>query len=74
VESLLDKLSLWVEMKFVVNQFPRNSKHVSWLPCEDVHVFLEEFDEREFPIGVQTIDYVSILRRLLCGQWDCLAQ
>jgi hypothetical protein len=52
VESLLDGLSLWVEMKFILNQFSRNSRHVSRLPCEDVPIFLEEFDERKFIFGV----------------------
>jgi hypothetical protein len=41
VESLHDGLSLWVEMKFVLNQFPRNSRHVSGLPYEDVPIFME---------------------------------
>jgi hypothetical protein len=39
-------------MMFVLNQFPRNSKHVSRLPCKDVPIFLEEFDEREFLLGI----------------------
>jgi hypothetical protein len=44
-ESLLDELGLWVQMQFMLNQFPRNSSRVSGLPCEDVPIFLEEFDE-----------------------------
>jgi hypothetical protein len=36
----------------MLNQFPRNSRHVSRLPCEDVPIFLEEFDEREFLFGI----------------------
>jgi hypothetical protein len=51
-ESLLDWLGLWVQMQFMLNQFPRNSRHVSRLPCEDVPIFLEEFDEREFLFGI----------------------
>jgi hypothetical protein len=43
-ESLLDRLGLGIQMKFVLNQFLRNSRHVSRLPCEDVPIFLEEFD------------------------------
>jgi hypothetical protein len=68
VESLLDGLSLWVEMKFILNQFSRNSRHVSRLPCEDVPIFLEEFDEREFLFEVQIVAYVSNLERFLHGQ------
>jgi hypothetical protein len=29
-------------------QFPRNSRHIGEIPCEDVPIFLEDFDEREF--------------------------
>jgi hypothetical protein len=47
-ESLLDRLGLQVEMQFMLNQFPRNSRHVNRLPCEDIPIFMEEFDEREF--------------------------
>jgi hypothetical protein len=48
--------------------------HVSRLPCKDVPIFLEEFEEHEFLFGVQTVDYVSTLGRLLCGQQNCLAE
>jgi hypothetical protein len=61
-------------MQFVLNQFPRNSKHVSMLPCEDVPIFLEEFDEHEFLFGIQTVAYMSNLRHLLRGQQNCLAE
>jgi hypothetical protein len=58
----------------VLNQFPRDSKLVSRLPCEDVPIFLEEFDEREFLFGIQIISYVSNLRRLLRGQRNHLTE
>jgi hypothetical protein len=61
-------------MQFMLNQFPRNSRHVSKLPCEDVPIFLEEFDERDFLFGFQIIAYVSNLRRLLRGQHDRFAE
>jgi hypothetical protein len=48
-------------------QFPRNSRHVSRLPCEDVPIFLKEFDEREFLFGVQVIAHMSNLGVLLHG-------
>jgi hypothetical protein len=51
----------------MLNQLPRNFRHSSRLPCEDVPIFLEEFDEREFLFGVQTIPHVSNLRGLLRG-------
>jgi hypothetical protein len=55
-------------MQFVLNQFPKNSRHVNRLPCEDVTIFLEEFEECEFLIGIQTIAHVSDLGRLLSGR------
>jgi hypothetical protein len=73
VEFLLDGLGLQVQMQFMLNQFPRSSRHVSRLPCEDVPIFLEEFDEREFLFGIQTVAYVSNLGRFLCGQWNRVA-
>jgi hypothetical protein len=40
-ESLLDGLGLRVEMQFMLYQFPRNFRHISRLPCEDIPIFLE---------------------------------
>jgi hypothetical protein len=39
-------------MQFMLNQFRRNSRHVNRLPCEDVPIFLEKFDEGEFLFGI----------------------
>jgi hypothetical protein len=61
-------------MQFVLNQCPRNSEHISRLLCEDVPIFLEEFDEHEFPFGVLILAYVSNLGRFLHGQWDHFAE
>jgi hypothetical protein len=54
-ESLLDRLGLWVQMEFMLNQFARDSRHVNKLPCKDVPIFLEEFDECEFLFGIQGV-------------------
>jgi hypothetical protein len=56
---------LWVQMEFVLNQFPRDSWHVNRLPCKDVPIFLEEFDDREFLFRIQGAAYVSNLGRFL---------
>jgi hypothetical protein len=61
-------------MQFMLNQFPRNSKHVSRLPSKDVPIFLEEFDEHKFLFGIQTVAYVRNLGMLLCGQWNHLVE
>jgi hypothetical protein len=58
----------------MLNQFPRNSRHISRLPCEDVAILLEEFDEREFLFGIQIISYVIKLGRLLHRQRNHLAE
>jgi hypothetical protein len=58
----------------VLNQFPRNSRHISRLSCEDVPIFVKEFDECEFLFGIQIIAHVSNLGRLLHGKWNRLAE
>jgi hypothetical protein len=65
--ELLDGLSTQVEVKFMLYQFPMNSLHVSKLSCEDVPIFLEEFGEREFLFGIQTIPYMRDLGGLIQG-------
>jgi hypothetical protein len=61
-------------MQFMLNQFPRNSRHVSKLSCEDVPIFLEEIDECEFLFGIQSVAYVSNLGSFLHGQWNRLTK
>jgi hypothetical protein len=51
-KSLLDRLGFGVDVKLMIYQFPCNSWHVRRLPCNDVPIFLEQFDEREFLFGV----------------------
>jgi hypothetical protein len=57
----------------MLNQFPRNSRHVSSLSYEDVPIFLEEFDDGKFLFEIQIVAYVSNLGRLLRGQRNHLA-
>jgi hypothetical protein len=54
--------------------FYERQQHVSRLPCEDVPIFLEEFDELEFLFGIQIVAYVSNLGRFLHGQQNRLAE
>jgi hypothetical protein len=58
----------------MLNQLPRNSWHVSRLPCKDVPIFLEKFDEHEFLFGIQIVAYVSNLGRFFSGQQNCLTE
>jgi hypothetical protein len=71
---LLDGLGEWVQMEFMLNQFPRDSWHVCRFPCKDVPIFLEEFDEHEFLFGIQVFAYMSSLGKFLRRQWDLLAE
>jgi hypothetical protein len=63
-----------VQMEFILNQFLRDSRHVSMLTCKDVPIFLEEFDECEFLFGIQGVAYVSNLGRFLHKQRYLLAK
>jgi hypothetical protein len=71
-KALLDGLGIGVNMKFVFYQFPRQSKHVSRFPCEDVPLFLEEFDECDFLFKIQIVSHMSDLRGVTRGQWDSI--
>jgi hypothetical protein len=74
MKTLFDRLGSRIMVKSVLYQFPRNSQHVNRLPCEDVPIFLKEFDEREFLFGIQTIPHMSNLRGPIRGWWDHLAE
>jgi hypothetical protein len=65
---------MWVQMEFMLNQLPRDSRHVSILLSKDVPIFLEEFDEHEFLFGIQGVAYVSNLGRFLHRQWYLLSE
>jgi hypothetical protein len=70
----LDRLGIWVNVKFLLYQFPRNSRHVSRLPCKGIPISLEQFDEHKFLFGVQTVPRMSDLSGLIQGQWNSLAE
>jgi hypothetical protein len=74
MKAILDGLGIWVGVKFILYQFPRNSRHVSRLSCVDVPIFLEEFDECEFLFGIQIVPHMSNLGGLIRGEWDSLAE
>jgi hypothetical protein len=73
MKMLLDGLSIGVVVMLILYQFPRNSRHVSRLPCEDVSIFLEEFHEPKFLFGIKTIPHMSNLGGLIQREWDRLA-
>jgi hypothetical protein len=73
-KALLDGLGNGVDVKFMLYQFPRNSRHVSELPCEDVPIFLEEFDESEFLFGIQIVSHMSDFGGVTGRKRNCLAE
>jgi hypothetical protein len=74
MKALLDRLGVGVNVKFVLYQFSRNSWHVNGLPCEDVPIFLEEFDDRKFLFGIQIVSHMSNLGGLTREQRDGLVE
>jgi hypothetical protein len=71
---LLDRFGVGIDVKFMLYQFPRNSRHVNGLPCEVVPIFLENFDEREFLFRIQIIPHVSNLGGITRGKWNGLVE
>jgi hypothetical protein len=69
----LDELGIGIDVKFMLYQFPRNSWDINGLPCEDVPIFLEEFDECEFLFRMKIVSHVSNLGGFTQEQWDDLA-
>jgi hypothetical protein len=57
-------------VEFLLYHFPRDSWHVSGLPCEDVLIVLVEFDEREFLFGIQIASHMVNLRGVTREQLD----
>ena len=51
---LLHWFHFWVDTESVLSQLPGNTRHVRWLPREDVPVLTEELDELAFLFAVQS--------------------
>ena len=51
---LLNRFCFWVNIKVVLSEFSRYTRHVRRFPCEDVPILTDEFDERAFLFGIQT--------------------
>jgi hypothetical protein len=50
---LLDWSGVEVNLQMVLNQLPRDPRHLRWLPGKHVDISLEEGDEREFLFTIQ---------------------
>jgi hypothetical protein len=48
---LVDWLGIWPDMKCVLSQLPRHTRHVFWRPCKDVLILTEEAGELAFLFG-----------------------
>jgi hypothetical protein len=44
------------------------------LSCEDVSIFIKEFNEREFLFGIQIIPLVRDFRGVTRREWNSLAE
>jgi hypothetical protein len=42
--------------------------------CNEVHIFLEDFDEHEFLFRIHTVSHMSDLGGLIRGEWNCLVE
>ena len=52
-EELPDWLKFWINIKSVLSEFSRYTRHVRRFPCEDVPVLTDELDERAFLFQIQ---------------------
>ena len=52
-EKLPDRLKLWINIKSVLSEFSRDTRHVRRFPCKDVPVLTDELDERAFLFWIQ---------------------
>jgi hypothetical protein len=48
MQKLTYRLQFRIYLQTVLGKFPRNTRHVSRLPCKDIPILTEEFDERVF--------------------------
>jgi hypothetical protein len=53
LELLLDRSCGLVDFECALSQFPGDTRHIGWTPCEDISVVAEETGEREFLFGVK---------------------
>jgi hypothetical protein len=63
---------LRIDVEAVLNQLPRHSWHVRWLPREDVAVSPKEADERVFLVGVEACPDGGGLAGIACSKVDRL--
>jgi hypothetical protein len=53
MKMFLHRFCFRIDSQAVLSQLPRYTRHVEWLPCEDVPVLTEELDERFFLFAVE---------------------
>src|SRR3954463_8120415 len=47
-EELFYWLQIWIYIKVVLSEFPRDAWHVRRFPCKDVSILMEEHDAHAF--------------------------
>ena len=61
-EELSDWLKFWINIKSVLNELSRYTRHVRRFPCKDVTVLTDELDERAFLFRIQIGADAELLR------------
>ena len=61
-EKLLDWLKFWINIKSVLSEFSRYTRHVRRFPCKDVPVLTDELDESAFLFQIQIGTDAELLR------------
>ena len=51
-KKLFDRFKLWINIKGVLSEFSRYTRHVRRFPCKDVPVLTDELDESAFLFGI----------------------
>ena len=52
-KKLFDRLKLWINIKSVLSEFSRYTRHVRRFPFKDVPILTDELDERAFLFWIQ---------------------
>ena len=69
---MFDRLGVWPDMKGVLGEFPRYTRHVLGGPCKNVPIHTEEFDELALLFVVQVRPHGDELGLVIFVEEDLL--
>ena len=67
LKKLPDRLKLRINIKSVLSEFSRDTRHVRRFPCKDVPVLTDKLDERAFLFWIQVGTDDELFNRLKLG-------